>query len=66
MLFNDLLLFFKSNVCNTRKDTIWCFNKLPSDITNIKEIGKTEAYQSQTRATQYNKKWRVTHQSGVV
>ena len=55
VLLNPLLLLFKLNFHNFRRDKVLCFNELLRYITKVKKMEKNQAFQAQTEITKYEK-----------
>ena len=65
LLLNSLLLLFKLNFHNSRRDKVLCFNELLSDITKVKKWKKS-SFSSTNGNNQVWKKWKMTDQKIVV
>ena len=66
VLLNHLILLFKLNVFNSRRDKALCFNKFLRDITKVKKMEKKTTFSNENRNNQVGKKLKMTDQKIVI
>ena len=66
VLLNHLILLFKLNVFNSRRDKVLCFNKFLRDITKVKKMEKKTTFSIENRNNQVGKKLKMTDQKIVI